>query len=134
VSGSAGAKAGSGGATGAAGGGATGATFTAVYAIISTNCTASTCHGAGTRPAGGLAMGDKASAYTNLVGVAATSCTGEKRVVASDADKSELVHALDHTAIGSCTRTPKMPDNKPMLAQADIDTVSSWVKAGALNN
>ena len=80
-------------------------------------------------------MPDKMKAYMNLVGVNSTSCTGEKRVVAGDAVKSELVHTLDRTAIGSCgTRTPRMPDNKPKLAQADIDTVTAWVTAGAMND
>ena len=79
-------------------------------------------------------MKDKATAYMNLVGANATQCMGEKRVVAGDSDKSELVHSLQHTAVGSCTRTPKMPDNKPMFTAAQLDTVISWVKAGAPNN
>jgi hypothetical protein len=70
----------------------------------------------------------------NLVGVSATQCMGEKRVVAGDTDKSELVHSLQHTNVGSCTRTPKMPDDKPMFTAAQLDTVISWVKAGAPNN
>jgi hypothetical protein len=139
--GSGGATSGAGGASGRGGQGggggsgqAGGATFTAVYKIFMTSCSGTGCHVSATG-AGGLAMPDKMTAYMNLVGVNSTSCTGEKRVVAGDAAKSELVHALDHTAIGSCgARTPQMPDRKPKLPQADIDTVSAWVAAGAMND
>jgi hypothetical protein len=122
------------GGSGQAGSGASGATFTAVYKIFMTNCSGTGCHVSATG-AGGLAMPDQMKAYMNLVGVNSMSCTGEKRVVAGDAAKSELVHTLDRTAIGSCgARTPKMPDNKPKLAQADIDTITAWVNAGAMND
>ena len=73
-------------------------------------------------------------AFTNLVGVSSSSCSGEKRVVAGDPDKSLLVHALEQTQLGTCTRTPKMPEGKAKLAQTDIDLVAGWVQAGAANN
>jgi hypothetical protein len=98
------------------------------------NCSGNGCHLGTTRYGDMLSFADKTSAYTNLVGVASVSCQGEKRVVASDPDKSELVHALEQTRIGNCTNTPRMPERKPKLKQSDIDIVSSWVKAGALNN
>jgi hypothetical protein len=121
--------------SGAAGSGAGGgATFTQVYAMFKTNCATSTCHGSATNPGDMLSMKDQATAYMDLVGVASVSCTGEKRVVAGDPAKSELVHTLDRTMIGSCRNTPKMPDNKPKLGQADIDLVTSWIMAGAQNN
>jgi hypothetical protein len=126
--------AGSGGSAGQAGGAATGATFTAVYKIFMINCSGATCHVGATRAGGGLSMADQMTAYMNLVGVNSSVCSGEKRVVASDAAKSELVYTLTRTQIGTCTRTPKMPDNKPMLAQADIDTVTAWIAAGAPND
>ncbi|HKP62207.1 MAG TPA: hypothetical protein VJV78_35990, partial [Polyangiales bacterium] len=109
-------------------------TFTQVYALFMTSCAGSTCHVNATRAGDMLVMNDKATAYKNLVGVNAVSCQGEKRVVAGDPNKSELVHALAHTQVGSCARTPRMPDNKPMLSAADIDKVKSWVQAGALDN
>jgi hypothetical protein len=100
-----------------------------------TNCSGASCHINATRAAGGLSMADKMTAYMSLVGVNSSVCSGEKRVVAGDAAKSELVHTLTRTQIGTCTRTPKMPGgNKPMLAQADIDTVTAWIAAGAPNN
>ena len=123
-----GSAAGSGGQGGAPGE----ATFTAVYAIFMTNCAGSTCHLS--RAAGGLSMTDKMTAYTNLVGVDSSSCRGEKRVVAGDPDKSELFHTLDRTQIGMCSRTPRMPEGKAKLAQADIDVIKAWIQAGAMND
>ena len=80
-----------------------------------------------------LAMNDQATAYMSLVNVDAVSCAGAKRVVPGDPAKSELVHALKHTSLSGCARTPKMPDNQPMLNQTDIDMVVSWIKSGAKN-
>jgi hypothetical protein len=137
-SGGANAAAGSGGgsgpAAGSGGSNAASATFTEVYALFKTSCAGTTCHVGSSRGAGGLSMADQATAYMNLVNANAVSCQGAKRVVASDTVKSELVHTLQHTMLSGCARTPKMPDNKPMLPQADIDKVVSWVKAGAKND
>jgi hypothetical protein len=123
-----------GSAAGQAGSGAAAATFTDVYKIIMTNCAGSTCHVGATRAADGLSMNDKMTAYMNLVGANSVSCSGLKRVVAGDAMTSELLNTLEHTRAGTCANTPRMPDGKPMLSMADIDTVSSWITAGALNN
>jgi hypothetical protein len=85
--------------------------------------------------AGGmLAMPDKATAYMNLVNANATQCAGEKRVVPGDSAKSELVASLKHTQVGSCARTPRMPDNMPQWKDSDIALVTSWIQAGAQNN
>jgi hypothetical protein len=99
-----------------------------------TSCAGTSCHVGATFAGGQLSMKDQKTAFTNLVGVNSTACSGEKRVVAGDASKSELAHVLQHTTIGSCTRTPMMPEGKPMLPQASIDSVVSWIQAGALNN
>lgn len=137
---SGGAAAGSSGAepkagSGAAGSGsATAATFTEVYALFSTGCAGSACHVKATTPGGMLSMADKATAYMNLVNVDATQCRGEKRVVPSDPAKSELLASLKHTQVGSCARTPRMPDNMPQWKDSDIALVSSWIEAGAQNN
>jgi hypothetical protein len=108
-------------------------TFVATYQIIMARCTGATCHIGATKPGGGLAMNDRASAYKALVGVNAASCRGEKRVVASNPDKSELVHVLTRTMLGTCN-PPQMPEGQPKLPQNEIDTVSAWIKAGAPNN
>lgn len=126
--------AGSGAVAGSGGSAAASATFTEVYALFTASCAGATCHVASNFPAGMLSMSDKATAYMNLVGVNASACPGEKRVVPGEPDKSELLHALAHTQIGDCADTPRMPDDQPQLPQSDIDLVSSWIMAGALNN
>lgn len=119
--------AGMGGMAGAAGGGA--ATFTQVYALIMTGCG---CHVSGS--SGGLSMANKMTAYTNLVGVDSTACSGQKRVVANDPANSVLFHSVDRTMLGSC-RVPQMPaGGAAKLAQADIDRIRAWIMAGAMNN
>lgn len=135
VGGTGGAHAGAGGASaGSSGSGAASATFTQVYALFKTSCAGATCH-IGARSVGDmLSFDDQATAYKGLVDAASVSCTGEKRVVAGDPNKSELVHTLQRTTIGSCVRTPRMPDNQPKLPQADIDRVVAWVMAGAPDN
>lgn len=135
--GDSGSAAGSGGGGAAAGSGGTmaaAATFTDVYAIMMRSCAGVTCHINATIFGDMLSFATKATAYMNLVGVDSVSCPGEKRVIASDAENSELVAVLAHTQVGDCANTPRMPDNLPMLPASDIDTVRSWVTAGALNN
>jgi hypothetical protein len=97
--------------------------------MLKQSCAGANCHVGATRPGDNLSFAVQATAYMNLVDANAVSCQGAKRVVATNPDKSELVHTLQHTALSGCARTPKMPDNKPMLAQADIDLVVNWVKA-----
>jgi hypothetical protein len=118
-----------------AGSGAVGtATFTQVYAIITARCAGASCHVGATGTGGGnLVMNDRASAHKNLVGVNAAICRGEKRVLAGNVAKSELIHTLARTQIGSCA-APQMPLALPKLAQTEIDTVTAWVSAGAPNN
>jgi hypothetical protein len=125
---------GSGGSGAGSGGAGSGASFTQVFTLLTTNCAGSACHANAMRPADGLSFSDMATAYANLVNVDAVNCSGEKRVVPGNPDKSELVHSLQHTNVGSCTRTPRMPEGKPQLAQSDIDVVIAWIQAGAPNN
>ena len=132
--GAGGGSAGSSGSMSAAGSGgssAAAATFTQVYALINTGCSGVACHVGASVAGGMLAMPDKATAYKNLVGVDAAECRGEKRVVAGDPAKSELVASLKHTQVGSCTRTPQMPENKAQWKDSDIALVESWIQAGA---
>jgi hypothetical protein len=132
--GSAAAGSGGGGAGGAAGsmagagGSGGGATFTQVYGLIMMGCN---CHVTGS--SGGLAMPNKATAYTNLVGANSMACSGQKRVVASDPANSVLFHSVDRTNLGSCT-VPQMPRGMAKWSAANIDTVKAWIMAGALNN
>jgi hypothetical protein len=139
AAGAAGASAGHGGAAagsggGAAGGGASNATFTRVYAVFMANCMGANCHVGAMRPSDMLSLADKNTAYMNLVNMASMACSGEKRVVPNQPDKSVLVHALAHKRVGSCARTPQMPQGRAKLSQSDIQLVTDWVNAGAPNN
>lgn len=123
------------GAAGAPGAPAGGATFTQVYALFTRTCSGVTCHVGATNGGGGnLPMLDRASAHRNLVGANSAICRGERRVVAGNPQRSQLLHTLAHTTLGSCTATPRMPLAVPKLPQADIDLVSAWISAGAPNN
>jgi hypothetical protein len=108
--------------------GSGGATFTQVYGLIMMGCS---CHVTGT--SGGLAMPNKMTAYTNLVGMNSMSCSGQKRVVAGDPANSVLFHSVDRTNLGSCM-VPQMPRNAAKWSAANIETVRAWIMAGALNN
>jgi len=120
---------GSGGATAGAGGtGGGGATFTQVYGLIMMGCS---CHVTGN--AGGLAMTNKMTAYTNLVGMNSTACSSQKRVVAGDPATSVLFHSIDRTNLGSCM-VPQMPRGMAKWSAANIETVKAWIAAGAMNN
>jgi hypothetical protein len=119
------------GTGGAAGSGmGTAATFTQVYGLMMAGCS---CHISGS--AGGLALTNKMTAYMNLVGANSGACTGQKRVVANNPDSSVLVHALDRTMLGGNCSPPAMPaGGMAKWSQADIDSVKSWIMAGAMNN
>jgi hypothetical protein len=126
--------AGNGGGAGTSGGagmsGGGGATFTAVYAILMTNCSGATCHIGGFFPPAGLSFADKMTAYMGLVGTASRNCMGQQRVVAGMPDASVLVQALEHK--GGCA--PNMPEDKPALSMDDINVIIAWINAGAMND
>jgi hypothetical protein len=135
--GGASAHAGAGGTSSSGGSGgssAAAASFTQVYTMFKANCSGATCHLGTTNFGDMLSFADQATAYMGLVKAASVSCSGEMRVVPGDSSKSELVNTLQHTRIGSCTRTPRMPDNLPQLQKSDIDLVVAWVQAGALDD
>ena len=58
---------------------------------------------------------------------------GETRVVAGDAAVSVLAAAVSHTHLGAC-EVPAMPKDRAKLAQADIDRIVAWIRAGARND
>jgi hypothetical protein len=82
-----------------------------VYSIISANCTASSCHGNATSPAGGLYMGTPSAAHTNLV--------NGGRVTANDAANSLLFQKVN---------TGQMPKNASKLSQHLINIISDWIE------
>jgi hypothetical protein len=79
---------------------------------------------------GGLNMNSKMMAFTNLVGVDAQNCDGEKRVIAGDADDSLIIQALEGTA--ECI--DPMPRGRASLSAAEIATIREWIDDGAMNN
>jgi hypothetical protein len=108
-------------------------TFTKVYALFATTCAGAKCHVNADEAGDVFSMSDQTTAYVHLVNADAVRCVGAKRVVPGDPDKSQLVHALQHTSLSGCEQTPKMPAGQPMLRQTDIDLVLSWIKNGATN-
>lgn len=107
------------------------ATFTAIYEnVISVKCTP--CHTVQSN--GNLSMSDRATALTNLVGVAAAggacASSGLTRVVADDAANSLLVQKLE----GTQTCGQRMPLGQAQLSAAEIEQVKQWIEAGAQDN
>jgi hypothetical protein len=135
---------GAGGATGGAAGTTpaqpAAVTFTSVYTdiIVASGCIAGpACHA---QPAGNLRMIDQATAYMNLVGVAAmgmntmggtTNCkdTGLVRVKPGDPDDSLLIKKLE----GNPPCGIAMPVGG-MLTPDKIMQIRSWIQAGANND
>ncbi|MEZ6017479.1 MAG: hypothetical protein R3F49_20360 [Planctomycetota bacterium] len=98
-----------------------------VYALLSTQNTAgfscTDCHG-GTC---GLDLATAAMAYTNLVNVSATCCSGETYVIPGDAAGSLLYSKLTSPTCGSMM---------PLVGvfPGDVNVIRDWINAGAPNN
>jgi hypothetical protein len=111
-------------------------TFTQVYALISQRC--QPCHttAGGTGVVNGkLDMTSKATAYTNLVGVAGmgTGCNGMGiRVVAGDSDMSLLFLKVNPDEPVPCGA--RMPLNMPTLPEEEFEMIQDWIEAGARND
>ena len=73
-----------------------------------------------------------ANSYAALVGVASSQQATVMRVAANNAAGSYLVRKLESVA-GTISGS-RMPLGGPFLDQPTIDTVKSWINAGALNN
>jgi cytochrome c553 len=92
---------------------------TKVKPILDANC--ARCHG-GFNHRGGLNMDTRASLMKGgRDGVV---------VVPGDPAKSLLVRLIRHE--GPADDPMDMPPNKPKISDADIQTVSAWIKAGAV--
>ncbi|MES1204818.1 MAG: hypothetical protein ABUS79_02670 [Pseudomonadota bacterium] len=122
VTGGSGGATSSGGAPGSAGTAGTAATFTQVYKMIlnfpatsPSNCAGSTCHIPGSSQAH-VKFDTQANAYQTLRSVA---------IIPGNATGSILYTNL---------ATGVMPDNRPMISDALLQLVESWIDAGALNN
>lgn len=113
-----------------------GATFTEVYAILSAKCVS--CHAGG---AGGLSFNSAASAYTALVGPNRATGTGPctpaeapvERVTPGDPAASFLFIKVttDPLPAGCGDRMPRF---MMALEATEIETIRSWIEAGAMND
>jgi hypothetical protein len=101
-----------------------------VQPIFTRECATSGCHDAARARAGlDLSAG---AAYGALVGVTATQCSGTKKlVVAGDLAASYLMSKL--TGVGMCSGS-QMPKAGTSLPAPDLDSITSWICGGALDN
>jgi hypothetical protein len=83
-----------------------------VMPILAANCNEAKCHG-NVNPAKGIAL-------TSYAGVM-------KQVRAGNATNSALYRSITGAR-------PKMPENRPALSSADVQTVKDWIGQGALDN
>jgi hypothetical protein len=101
-----------------------------VQPIFTRECTGGGCHG-GVRAAANLDL-SIGKAYAALVNVTADQCNGsKKRVVPADPAQSYLMNKLLGT--GMCFGT-QMPKANVKIPQTELDVISGWICAGAVNN
>jgi hypothetical protein len=113
------------------------ATFTQVYTtVIANRCMP--CHTTATGigvTQGRLDMTSQSAAFANLVNVAAAGvqCAGRgTRVVPGMPASSILFLKVSLNDPAPCGA--KMPLGLPSLPQSEVDMISSWITAGAMNN
>jgi hypothetical protein len=100
-----------------------------VLPILTSSCATNGCH-KGANPQQNLDL-TAAGAYQDLVNVPAQQCNdGRKRVLPGDASQSYLIDKM--LGINMCAGTQMPKQNK--LPSEQIDTVVSWICAGAPNN
>lgn len=136
--GSAGKGSGGGSAAGAGGGGSTG-TFAQVTAIINMSCTSGNCHSASSNQVNFKTPSpDLYTVLTTAIPSSVMHCKGTTLVVPNDVAGSFLVSVVKGAAMcknnGANENIPKMPDNcqgNTCLTTAQINTISSWIMAGA---
>ena len=77
-------------------------------------------------------MATQTNAYNSLVGVSGACGT---RVVANDSANSAIHTVIQsgHSSSASCP-VNRMPKLAPALSAAKVETVRSWIDAGALDN
>jgi mono/diheme cytochrome c family protein len=92
----------------------------------------SACHtGGGAALPGSMNLSSAAATHAALVNVASEQRPAVMRVRPNDAAGSYIVHKLEG---GPDIVGVRMPQGGPFLSVAQIDTVKSWINAGALNN
>lgn len=101
-----------------------------VAPILSSACTSAGCH-SGMKPKEDLSL-DATKAYADLVGVTASQCGGQRKlVVPGSPSSSYLMQKL--LGVGVCTGT-QMPKAGQSLPQQQLDAISAWICSGAPNN
>ncbi len=122
--------------TGTADTGEAAVTFQAVYeqVIVTNGCNNGYCHGSGL---GGLYMGDAASSYASLVGVAAAApmCDQTALVVPGSLEQSILWYRVRPLAQDDgMPCAPKMPQAMMSvgLPEDQAQLVSDWISGGAV--
>jgi hypothetical protein len=119
------------GVGGASSGGSAGAsssvTFAQVAMIVGTQCGTSTCHGGRQNPS--LSSSNLTTLYSTLTNTAVSQCGGDHLVTKSDTANSALLELPQHQCNGLVM--PQGCTANPCFAQANLDTISSWIKAGA---
>jgi len=106
-------------------------TFSDVYSVVlAPNCS---CHSASSHSTGFFFSGNQATAYSNLVGAAASQAA-LSRVTASSSATSYLMHKLDGTQGTVGGSGVQMPRNGTPLTVVQRDGVRGWINSGAAND
>lgn len=97
--------------------------------IFDVSCAFSSCHSAGSKPAGGMSL-TAGNSHHALVGAASTQQPGWKRVVAGDSGASYLMVAVGSVA-GPLPMSGTMPADQDPLCDQKLDAIARWIDAGA---
>lgn len=113
-------------------------TFTEVYTTIFASATnGCTTHHSGAMPSGGLDLSTQAKAYTDLVGVKATTPNGENPACSGDlVVKGSAATSLLYEKVSE-TKPPcgvQMPKGVAPLTTAEQTMIEDWINGGALND
>lgn len=110
--------------------GMTSVPFADVQTILTNSCTSMNCH-SGAMPKAGLDL-TAGAAYAALVNKTTSQCNGSRtRVMPNKPEESYLVDKL--MGIELCGTSKRMPPLASLPAK-DIQTISDWICAGALEN
>ncbi len=124
-------RGGSGGIGGKGAGGMTGSggasAFTAVAAIVQTQCGSSSCHGGRQNPK--LTNSNLSTLYSTLTGTGVSQCGNDHLVTKSDAANSALLELEQHQC--GTFIMPRGCTQNPCFSAADTATITNWIAAGA---
>ncbi|MCB1050072.1 MAG: hypothetical protein H6510_04115 [Acidobacteria bacterium] len=101
-----------------------------VQPILTANCAVSGCHSTAFG-ASNLVLASSA-AYGDIVDVPSIQMPSLMRVKPGSSNTSYLYQKINPT--GFSIFGGRMPDRRPSLSDADIETIRQWIDEGALNN